>query len=119
MAGLRCLRSALDRTYYGVTSNWALAPLSESVTSFALSLSSALVLIEHPLNAATPPVVVAVQPESVPEPLPIANVMALVSVVTVLPPASSIVTTGWMPKGLPATASPGCVVKTSWAGAPG
>ena len=33
-------------------------------------------------------------------------------------PESSIVTTGWMPKGLPATASPGCVVKTSWAGTP-
>jgi hypothetical protein len=74
--------------------------------------------MEHPLKVAMPPVVVDVQFDSTPGPDPIAIVMGSVSVVTVLPPASSIVTTGWMPKGLPATASPGCVVKTSWAGAP-
>ena len=48
----------------------------------------------------------------------IAKVMELVSVVAMLPPASSMVTVGWVPKGLPALASPGWMVKTSCAGAP-
>ena len=53
-----------------------------------------------------------------PVPEEIANAMAFVSEVTVLPPASSIVMVGWIPKGLPATAPPGWIVKTSWAAAP-
>ena len=55
-------------------------------------------------------------PWSVPVPVWIATVTLIVEsapVVTVLPKASSTVTTGWVPKAEPAVAPAGCVVKTS------
>jgi hypothetical protein len=52
------------------------------------------VLMVQPPKLATPAVVVAEQPDRVPLPEEIAKVIPLASVATVLPPASSIVTTG-------------------------
>ena len=43
-----------------------------------------------------------------------AKVIVLVSVLTVLPPASSMVTVGWVDKAMLLTAPEGWVVKTSW-----
>ena len=63
--------------------------------------------MEHPLKPATPADVVDTQPDRVPEPEAIAKVMAFVSVVTVLLPASSMVRTGWAAKGVLATAPAG------------
>ena len=76
-----------------------------------------VVLIVQPLKAATPAVVVDVQPESVPVPAVRPKVMAGV-VVTVLPPASSMVTVGWVVKAVPPVAPAGSVVNTSWLGTP-
>ena len=42
----------------------------------------------------------------------------VVAVVTVLPPASSTVTTGWVAQACPSTPPPGWVVKASWVAAP-
>ena len=61
-------------------------------------MCSPAVSMEHPVKAATPAVVVEVQPEREPRPAAIDKVMELVSVLTVLPPASSMVTVGWVPK---------------------
>jgi hypothetical protein len=72
----------------------------------------------QPLKLATPPVVVDVQPERVPDPEAMAKVTAFESAVTVLPPASLIVTTGWLTNALPPTAFSGWVVKTSCAAGP-
>ena len=47
-----------------------------------------------------------------------ARVMELFAVVTVLPPASSTVTLGWVPQAVPSTPPPGWVVKTSWEAPP-
>ena len=46
------------------------------------------------------------------------NVICAFEVVTVLPPMSSIVTTGWLARVTPLAPLAGCAVKTSWAGAP-
>ena len=75
-------------------------------------------LMRQPLKAATPAVVVAVQPARAPGPVVSVMTMAWVSVVTVLPPASSIVTVGWVPKALPPVAAAGSVVKASWLASP-
>ena len=73
----------------------------------------------QPLKLATPAVVVDVHPERVPpEPSASPKVMTLTSAVTVLPPASSMVTTACVPKASPATASLGSVVKTTWLATP-
>ena len=60
------------------------------------------------------------QPERVPALglVPMASVIELVSVVTVLPPASSMVTVGWVLSADPPVPLPGWVVKTSWAAGP-
>jgi hypothetical protein len=52
------------------------------------------VLMVQPLKLATPAVVVAEQPDRVPGPVVSVRVIGCVSVVTVLPPASRMVTTG-------------------------
>jgi hypothetical protein len=52
------------------------------------------VLMVQPLKLATPAVVVAEQPERMPPQEEIAETIPFVSVLTVLPPASSIATTG-------------------------
>ena len=49
--------------------------------------------------------------------LAIANVTALVAVVTTLPPLSSTATTGWVAVG-PLVPLPGWAVKLSWVGVP-
>ena len=77
------------------------------------------VLMEQPLKATTPAVSLSEQPETVPGPTSAVNVTVELSVVTVLPPASSIVTAGWVMKAVPPVAvAEGWVVKTTWAGAP-
>ena len=86
--------------------------------SSALRMYGPAVSIEHPLKVPTPDVVVSEQPESVACARTDRHRDRRVSVVTVLPPASSMVTTGWVPKALPATASSGSVVKTSWLAVP-
>ena len=76
-------------------------------------------LMEQPLKETTPAVLVAVQPESVPPgPEAIVNAMPCVSVVTVLPPASSIVSVGWVTKAPPPMALAGSVVKAMWLAGP-
>jgi hypothetical protein len=74
--------------------------------------------MEQPLKAATPAVVVAVQPVNDPGPDAMLRVTACVFVVTVLPPASRIVTTGCVPKALPPVAAPGSVVNARWVAVP-
>ena len=75
--------------------------------------------MEQPLKETTPAVLVAEQPESVaPGPELIVSVMPCVSVVTVLPPASSIVSLGWVTKALPPMALSGSVVKAIWVAGP-
>ena len=51
-------------------------------------------------------------------PAPTARVMELVAVVTVLPPTSWTVTTGWVVHVAPLAPPPGWVVKPSWVAAP-
>jgi hypothetical protein len=73
-------------------------------------------LIEQPVKAATPAIVPDdVQVDRVPADglAPMAMVMACVSVVTVLPPASSMVTVGWVANAAPPTAPAGWTVKAS------
>ena len=72
------------------------------------------------MKVATPAVVVPVHPERVPPAglVPIASDTVLVFVVTVLPPASWMVTTGCVPKTSPATVVPGDVVNPSWNAGP-
>ena len=91
-----------------VTSNGALGAVKVSnQASVAVRTSPVLaVLIVQPLKAATPAVVVDVQPESAPEPVVRLKVMACVSG-TVLPPASSSVTVGWVVKAVPPVAPAG------------
>ena len=90
-----------------------------SPASVAVRMSPVpVVLMVQPLKTATPAVVVEAQPESVPEPAVRAKVMSCVSLVTVLPPASSMVTVGWVVKAEPPVATPGSVVNTSWLGTP-
>ena len=71
-----------------MTSNELLVVVKGSPASVAVRVCAPCVLMEQPLKAATPSVVVEVQPESVPGPEAIVRAMALVSVVTVFPPAS-------------------------------
>ena len=47
-----------------------------------------------------------------------ARVTALVAVVTVLPPTSSMLTLGWAVHTAPLAPPPGWVLKTSWLAAP-
>ena len=72
----------------------------------------------HPLKAATPAVVVDVQPEKVPSPVPIAKVMGLLSLGDRIAPGVLDGHGGLGAEGLPAVASPGSMVKTSWPGVP-
>ena len=67
--------------------------------------------MEQPLKLTTPPVLVAEQPEGSARPRADRQRDAVVSVVTVLPPASSIVSLGWVTKALPPMALSGSVVK--------
>ena len=72
---------------------------------------------ERPLNVATPFVAVTVAvPLSVPLPafVPIATVMLALDDVTVLPYASSTVTTGCVVQAVPAAPPPGCIENTSF-----
>ena len=57
---------------------------------------------------------------SVPLPgfVPMARVMESVAVVTLLPPASCTVTTGWVDRADPPVPLPGCVVKATLAAVP-
>ena len=74
----------------------------------------------QPEKLATPKVVVALQPESVPLDglVPMAKVIEADEEVTVLPPASWTVTTGWVVKAVPPVAPAGWVEKASLAAAP-
>src|SRR5271170_2957181 len=75
--------------------------------------------MEQPLKATTPSVSVCEQPEITPAPPLAVNVTVELSEVTVLPPASSTVTSGWAVNGVPPVAAgEGSVVNTSWAGVP-
>ena len=70
--------------------------------------------MEQPLKATTPSVSVCEQPETAPAPPLAVNVTVELSVVTVLPPASSTVTAGWVVKAVPPVAvGEGSVVNTS------
>ena len=75
-----------------------------------------LAKVATPLEAATGLVAQA----SVPPPgfVPIASVTLLESVVTTLPPASSTLTTGCVPKAIPPVEPDGCVVNASCAAGP-
>ena len=75
-------------------------------------------MMVQPLKWATPAVVVAVQPDRAPRPEAFVRVMAFVSLVTVLPPASSMATTGCVTKALPPMALLGSVVKARWVAGP-
>ena len=78
----------------------------------------------QPAKVATPAVTViglVVQPERVPPAglVPIVSVIWVVlSVVTMLPPASSTLTTGWAAKALPPAVLAGVVVKIVWVAGP-
>ena len=76
----------------------------------------------HPANVATPDVAASglVVQVSVPPPglVPIASVMLALLVVTVLPPASWTLTTGWVPKLVPPVPPPGWVVNATFVAAP-
>src|SRR5437660_863919 len=50
--------------------------------------------------------------------VPMARVMLAVELVTVLPPASCTVTTGWVPQATLRAPPPGWVVNASWLAAP-
>ena len=76
------------------------------------------VSIVQPLKVVTPAAVDGVQPERVPGPVVSVKVGTVASSVTVFPPASSTVTTGWVVKAVPPVAPAGSVVNTSCAGAP-
>jgi hypothetical protein len=77
-------------------------------------------LMLQPANVATPATAFFgfVVQTSAPDGLVIVNVTALTSVVTVLPPASWIVTTGWVVNGAPPIAPLGWVVKANFADTP-
>ena len=79
-------------------------------------------MIEQPVKVTTPKVSVPEQPDSVAPAVPVPAAMAKftvdVSEVTVLPPASSTVTIGWVPKATPPVEPLGCCVKTRCVGGP-
>ncbi len=81
-------------------------------------------MISHPAKLATPLVAASVLPPAQARvaPVPGCVVMAseteLVAVVTVLPPTSWTVTTGWVPQARPSVPPPGSVVKASWEAPP-
>jgi hypothetical protein len=88
--------------------------------SVAVSVCIPALLTEQPVKAATPAAApVGAQPESPPGPEPTAKVTVDVAEVTVLPSASSIVTTGWVAKAVPPLAPAGSVVIASWLASPG
>ena len=60
----------------------------------------------------------AVQAKVPPGLVPMARVIELAAVVTVLPPTSSTVTTGWFVQTAPLAPPPGWALKTSWEAAP-
>jgi hypothetical protein len=75
----------------------------------------------QPVNVATPATAVfgfAAQTKVAPPGVVMVSVTALVFVVTVLPTASSTVTTGWVANAAPPAAPTGCVVKMTFAAAP-
>jgi hypothetical protein len=78
--------------------------------------------ILQPTNVATPETAVngfaLVHVSSAPAGVVIANVTAVMLLVTVLPPASWIATTGWVPKAVPPVDALGEVVNASFAAAP-
>ena len=81
----------------------------------------ALPVILQPAKLAVPVLALSgfvVQARVPPGLVPMASVIELVAVVTVLPPASSTVTLGWVPQTAPLAPPPGWVVKTSWEAAP-
>ena len=81
----------------------------------------ALPVILQPAKVATPALAASglvVQARVPPGLVPMARVIELVALVTVLPPASSTVTAGWVPQAAPLAPPPGWVVKTSWVAAP-
>ena len=79
-------------------------------------------LMLQPAKVATPATAVTglVVQVRVPVPglVPMARVTAEVSVVTVLPPASSTVTCGWVAKAVPPVLLPGAAVKATWVAGP-
>ena len=94
---------------------------SASPLAFAFNtLSAPARLMLRPANVATPfTAFIEVVPASVPVPVVNVSVTRLVAVVTVLPPASWIVTTGcWANAVAAAVLGEGCVVNTSLDGAP-
>src|SRR3984957_16107510 len=74
--------------------------------------------MEQPVKLAVPAVVVAEQPERTPGPEWIVKAMVLVSVATVLFPASWMVTAGCVTNGLPPMALLACVVNVMCVGSP-
>ena len=80
-------------------------------------------MILQPAKVATPLLGVSglvVQASVPPGLVPMARVIDAAELVTVLPEASSTVTTGWVVQAAPLAPPPGWVVKTSWvAGAEG
>src|SRR5579884_1597599 len=91
--------------------------LSESVASVAVRLKLPALSILQPEKEATPAVVVAEQPERVPVPVWMDKVMAFEED-TVLPEASSMLTTGWVDQAVLEEPPPGWVVKTTWLAEP-
>ena len=99
--------------------NAALGALKASPASVAVRTSPVpAVLIVHPLNDSHPGRRRRRAARERARPAVSAMVMGLVSVVTVLPPASSMVTIGWVGEGGASGAPAGSVVKTSWLGTP-
>ena len=84
-----------------------LVALRASPASVAVRVYAPAVSMVQPVKLATPAVVVSEQPERAPAPVLIARMMGCVSKATVLPPASSIATTGCATKALPPVAPPG------------
>ena len=78
-------------------------------------------MILHPVNVATPEVAVTELSAQarLPSPEATARVTGSFESVTVLPLASSMVTTGWVVKAVPLTAPAGWVVTDRWVAAPG
>ena len=78
-------------------------------------------MILQPAKEAVPPLAASglvVQASVPPGLVPRARVMELVAVGTMLPPASSTLTAGWVPQAAPLAPPPGWALKTSWVAVP-
>jgi hypothetical protein len=101
--------------------NEALVPVERPLEDAdKLNVPSVPSVILHPANVATPEDAVTgfVVQARVPDPDAIASVTAAALVVTTLPPASSILATGWVAKAVALVEFDGCAVKTTFVAVP-